>query len=152
MKNFILITLTFITLAFSSCAKVERNDSSIIPDRTNSRENYELGTIYVASRNLTITAWDHGTVDGDIVSLYLNGGNTSDRIINNYTLDGPYDKKEVDAELKYNGYNYLVLFAHNEGSISPNTCTIEIYDGEEYQTYTLEANLLTNGAINIVVN
>lgn len=146
LKFFIPIFLLFSTV-FLSCKKDEPevviNTTSIIPDSSFNRPNIHLGCVEISSRTTTIKAWDHGSIDSDIVSIIANG----DVIIDEHTLDGPGNAISVDYEFEYNGYNYITLFAHNEGDISPNTCAISI-NGVEY---ILESNLLTNGSIDIIV-
>lgn len=146
------LLLLILAVSVTSCRKddeITRNDVSIIPDTFLDRQNEVLGTVYVENRSMTITVWDHGQIDGDIISVYLN----DDKEIDYHTLDGPLNAYSVDVELSYNGYNYILLYAHNEGSISPNTCTVELDDGSLYpQSFILESNLLTNGTVNIVVD
>ncbi|PHR14803.1 MAG: hypothetical protein COA40_01110 [Aequorivita sp.] len=122
---------------------VEINETSIIPSSSFGRPNNYLGCIEISSRITNIRVWDHGTVDGDIVSIIANG-NT---IIDEQTLDGPSNPISVDYDFGYNGFNYITLYAHNLGSISPNTCTISI-NGVEF---VLEANLDANGSIDVIV-
>lgn len=148
-----LIILGIILMGFimmQSCQKeddlvlnVPINFSSIAPSETLGRPNNYLGCIEINSRNTDISVWDHGTVDGDIISLKANG-NT---ILSNFELDGPSNKKRISHNFDYNGYNYLVLYAHNEGSVSPNTASIAI-NGQEF---ILESNLSSNGYVDIVV-
>jgi hypothetical protein len=146
--------LTFQSLLLSmflvSCFPIEkpRNDVSIIPESFNGRKNIDLGTVNIKTPKITISVWDHGTIDGDIVSIYVNGK----VFIDEKVLDGPNSPITFTTELEYSGYNYVLLYAHNEGSIPPNTCTIAIDDGEVNQRFVLSSNLLTNGAVNIVVN
>lgn len=68
------------------------------------------------------------------------------------TLDGPSDKIEVNTTLEYNGYNYILLYAHNEGSIAPNTAAIRIDDGVSTEDFTLQSNLSTNGAVDLIID
>ena len=148
-----VLTLLFICIfAFTSCdpeddtteeQEIEINDSSIIPSSSFGRPNVVLGCVEIYSRITTIEVWDHGQIDGDIVSIIANG----DTIINERTLDGPGNPITVDYDFGYNGFNYITLFAHNLGDIPPNTCTIAI-NGVEF---ILEANLEANGSVNVVV-
>lgn len=151
MKKIYLLFALFIAL-FISCdteddtvqeEEIEVNMSSIIPSSTAGRFNNILGCVEISSRITTIEVWDHGQIDGDIVSIIANG-NT---IINERTLDGPDNPISVDYNFGFNGFNYITLFAHNLGDIPPNTCTISI-NGVEF---ILEANLEANGSVNIVV-
>jgi len=151
-KTKLLFTvLTLFLFATISCEKeesepdtVEVNESSIIPSSTLGRTNNYMGCIEISSRVTTIKVWDHGTIDGDIVSIIANG----DVILDERTLDGPDNPISVDYDFGYNGFNYLTLYAHNLGDIPPNTCTISI-NGVEF---VLEANLDANGSVDVIVS
>ncbi len=119
------------------------NSSSIIPSTTAGRTNVKQGCIETDSRIITVSLWDHGTIDGDIVSFYINGK----RVVAELTLDGPSNKYTFDITLSNNGFNYVTLFAHNLGDVEPNTAAISI-NGEQF---TLRSNLDTNGAFDVVV-
>lgn len=123
-------------------AAVSVNTSSIAPSSTSGRTNNYLGCIETSSRSLTYQVWDHGIVDGDIVSLIANGT----PVLSNYTLTGT--PKTGSITLPHNGFNYLVYFAHNLGDVAPNTAALKLGGNEQY---TLEANLQTNGYVDIVV-
>ncbi|MGV3538374.1 MAG: hypothetical protein ACO1OQ_01095 [Rufibacter sp.] len=153
-KNFSLLKLlAMLLLAFSfqSCSKEDdpepENEESNIPETFMGRDVDVNGTtVYVTSKNVSISVWDNGgVVDGDIVSIYVNG----EKVIDQHELTR--NKHTVDVTLKYKGYNYIMLYAHNEGWSPPNTCAVEINDGEDNQTIVLDADLQTNGAANIVV-
>jgi len=150
MKNTILILLTFASvLMVSSCQKDEviKNETSIIPTEFQDRTNEVIGELEIDSRNVTISLWDHGLVDGDIVSIYVNGKLTAEEV----TLEGPSDKYVFDTTLEYNGYNYILMFAHNTGAVYPNTAAISIDDGLVLKEFQVESSLSTNGTWDIVV-
>jgi len=149
MKKFVYHFL-FISMFLVSCLPDEkpRNEVSIIPETFMGRDNIDLGTVNIKNTNVTISVWDHGQIDGDIVSIYVNGKLFVDQEV----LDGPNFPITFSIDLEFSGYNYVLLYAHNEGSIPPNTCTISIDDGEVNEEFVLKSNLLTNGAVNIVVN
>lgn len=143
--NYLVIIVLLTVLA---CKKKEIDpiiDKSIIPATFKDRSVEEQGTIEVNKKEVTFLIWDSGQIDGDIVSLYVNGK----AVISNYTLTGA--KKSIPVTLENKGYNYILLFAHNEGSIPPNTCAVSIDDGTKETNLVLSANLKTNGAYNIVV-
>ena len=124
------------------------NETPIAPSLTNGRPNDNLGCIEIDNRNVDIEVWDHGTIDGDIISLIVNSESDSEEtILDTHELDGPGNSFRMSHSFAGNGYNYLTLFAHNEGDISPNTATISI-DGNEF---ILSSNLETNGYVDIVV-
>ena len=124
--------------------QVEVNTTSIIPSTNFGRPNVYLGCVEIGSRITTIKVWDHGTIDNDVVSIIANG----DVIIDQKPCRGPDNPISVNYDFGYNGYNYITLYAHNEGDIPPNTCTISI-NGREF---VLEANLQTNGSVDVIVS
>ncbi len=153
--KYLFATLFLFGMIFTSCETeeepeeeeqevIEVNEVSIIPSSTSGRPNQKLGCIEISSRITTIQVWDHGQIDGDIVSIYANGAT----LINQQTLAGPDSPITVDYDFGFNGFNYVTLFAHNLGDIAPNTCTIAI-NGVEF---VLEANLDTNGSIDVIVS
>lgn len=148
MKNLYFIIIAIATLTLSSCFSdylYVTVDEPNVPTEYSGRPVDVQGTVYVSSRNVTFRVWDSGTIDDDNVTLIVNGVT----ILSNYTLTG--DKKEISYTLSNYGYNYILLFANNEGTISPNTCAVSIDDGTGEQTLTLSANLSTNGAYSIYV-
>lgn len=152
MKNLFKKTMLLIllaTFATTACKKedVQKNESSNVPTTFLGRETIIQDKINLSKRNVTLSLWDHGTIDGDIVSVYINGKLVVDEI----TLDGPDNKFVKNVTLDYNGYNYILLYAHNEGDIPPNTASLEINDGTA-QSVSLESDLLTSGVAELVVN
>ena len=118
-----------------------------VPATYNGRCVDVQGTVTVRSRNVSFLVWDDATIDGDIVSLIVNGN----VVLSQVTLDGPFNKRSVTTTLSNDGYNYIILFAHNEGTIPPNTAALSVNDGTSTQDLIVSANLSTNGAYNIVV-
>lgn len=89
---------------------------------------------------LRLAVWDNGVVDGDIMTLYLNGKKIFDR----YKVRG--SKAYLNIELQED-YNFLVLHADDLGEISPNTVAISIYDGQKEQIIVMSSNLEESGAV-----
>jgi hypothetical protein len=122
------------------------NTQPNVPTTIGGRPVETLGTITVRRPNVVMCVWDHATIDGDIITLYVNGT----VLFASYTLTG--SKRCANVTLNALGYSYVALFAHNEGSIPPNTAALSINDGVSGdQTYELRASLSTNGAYNILV-
>lgn len=95
--------------------------------------------------DITIEYWDHLKVDGDIISLYLNGK----EVVSKYTLKKERNKTEI--RLRTDMPNDLFLFAHNEGMNPPNTVSIKISDGVTSQNFILESDLNSCEAVLIKV-
>jgi hypothetical protein len=153
-----LFVVLMLALSISSCdlinSLIEKDDEEpeetgsttpIVPATFAGRSVQVQGTAYVKNYNVTLRVWDSGTIDGDIISLAVNG----QWVIQNYTLTGT--KRDVPVTLNRSGYSYILLYAHNEGSIPPNTAAVSLWDGFSEQTLVLSANLQTNGAYNVVV-
>jgi len=141
-----LMAILALALIFASCKKEEKTqESSIIPNSFMGRNVQVQGTVEVGNKKVDVLIWDSGQIDGDIVSLYVNGK----EIIANYTLTA--SKKRLPVTLDNKGYNYILLYAHNEGSLPPNTCAVSLDDGAGEKNLVLSADLKTNGAYNIVV-
>jgi hypothetical protein len=125
------------------CSSDKAVDSPNVPSTFMGRPVKVEGTVSVSSKNVTFYVWDSEVIDGDRISLIVNG-NT---ILSDYTLTG--SKHSVSYKLDNRGYNYVMLYAHNVGSIPPNTAALSIDDGDEEQMLVLSADLSTNGAYSI---
>jgi hypothetical protein len=94
-----------------------------------------LTDITVNSRVITVSVWDHGSIDGDRVNVYLNG-----RLIRSNLLLG---KSPINIRLNlYTGSNVVEIKAMNEGSQSPNTASIKITNvvqGKSQQKWQLKS-------------
>lgn len=150
MKNLLGISILVLALTFSSCFGNYLNYSiqvdPNVPDTYDGRDVNVIGTIYVDSKNVTFYVWDSGAlIDGDIISLIVNGKT----VIDEYTLTGT--EYSIDVDLKNTGYNYVLLWAHNEGTSPPNTCALDIEDDTDRQSLVMSSDLSTNGAYNIYV-
>ena len=89
-----------------------------------------------------VQIWDHQTVDGDRVSLNLNG----EWILKNYELKK--EKYEIQIELR-EGLNTFVLHALNLGKYKPNTAALNVFDGEKKHRIILESNMNESGTLQI---
>jgi len=101
--------------------------------------------LLVDNEIITISLYDHGREDGDIVSIYLNG----EQIVAKHVLT--YKKKSFDVKLNINKSNDLFLYAHNLGNFPPNTVSIEIKDGSNSENIILNSDLSSCEAVLINV-
>lgn len=106
----------------------------------NQREVKVDRVLRVQSNNIRIKVWDNGIVDGDILTLFLNG----QRILNEYRVNKRKWSIPVDI---LDGENILILHADDLGDISPNTVAVAIDDGVKEQIVILSSNLRESGAI-----
>ena len=99
--------------------------------------------IKVRSQNIELTFRDNQKIDGDSISVSLNG----DLILRHHCLT--QQSKRIRVSLKKKN-NYLIIYAHNEGSISPNTLAVEVIDENNQRQVSLSSNMKKSGAIRIV--
>jgi WD40 repeat protein len=101
--------------------------------------------ITVDTETLKIAVWDNERVDGDKISLSLNGK----WILRNHEI--VKEKYEFEINLIQNQINQLVFFAENLGSIPPNTSAVNIqYEGYN-KTHIMRSNLDKSGCINFFI-
>jgi hypothetical protein len=106
------------------------------------RKNNVIKTIKVYSPTLLITLYDNGVVDGDTISVLHNG-----KLLVDHQL---LDAKGIDVTVelsKENPHHEIVLFAHNLGSIPPNTALLVIKAGKERYELRAEADLKKNATL-----
>lgn len=106
------------------------------------REFYKPQEINFKSDSLVIALFDNGEVDGDTVSVLLNG----EVIVAKQCLKTIAFKKTIyipHGEYQAN----IVLYAENLGIYPPNTGLLVIYDGEERYNVRFSADLKKNAAI-----
>ncbi len=106
------------------------------------RELVVSDRIKVKNSQVIVSIWDHQTVDGDRVSLMLNGK----WILENYKLKK--EKHLMKVELK-EGINTFVLHALNLGEIEPNTAALIVDDGEKRHKIILQSNMKRSGTLQI---
>ncbi len=108
------------------------------------REVQISGALEVKSKKIRIIVWDNQSVDGDSLSIFLNGV----PVVEHYAL--VKQPRAFEATLS-DGPNVLTLFAHNLGKFSPNTAAITIDDGKAKQTRILSSTLQKCEAIELVL-
>ena len=105
-----------------------------------------LTDITVNSRVITVSVWDHGSIDGDRVNVYLNG-----RLISNNLM---LKRNRTNIRLNLStGSNVVEIKALNEGSQSPNTASMKITNvvqGKSQQKWGLKRG--QTGRMRIIVS
>lgn len=86
------------------------------------RDQY-LGDFKSGSKFVNFTYRDHGTVDGDLVSVSVNGTVIHPRIF----LEGEFQGFYLDL---VKGFNKIEVKALNQGSVGANTAQFVMYDDE----------------------
>ena len=122
-----------------------KGGSGIKPLSLQKRDVEVQKIITVKSKKINLSVWDNERVDGDRVSLSLNG----EWILRNYEI--VKEKHSLDIELIKNQVNELVFFAENLGEIPPNTTAINIqYEGYN-KTHIMRSNMDKSASINFYI-
>ncbi|MES2838158.1 MAG: hypothetical protein V4667_11580 [Bacteroidota bacterium] len=102
-------------------------------------------TFEIYQENIELFIWDNETVDGDVISINVNGK----WVLEKYKL--VKEQKSVKIKLDKNEVdNYVIFYAENLGNISPNTSAIKFFDGKKDQFFVMESDFSTNGTIKFV--
>jgi hypothetical protein len=112
--------------------------SSVLP--YNQRKDHQQKSIDIASDSLVLSFYDNGVVDGDSISVYLNGQSIISTKLTSVATKKPIYIGGMD-EVK------LVLVAENLGTIPPNTGLLIIRDGDKTYQVNFTADMQTNASI-----
>ncbi len=99
-------------------------------------------SLYFESDSLLLTLYDNGEVDGDTVTVLMNGN----IIFSKAGLTTQANSKTVYITPDMDSVK-LVMYAENLGSIPPNTGLLIVNDGEKRYEVRFTADLATNAAI-----
>lgn len=99
-------------------------------------------SFYFESDSLVLTLYDNGEVDGDTVTVLMNGG----VIFSKQGLTTKANAKTIYISNTLDSVN-LVMYAENLGEIPPNTGLLVVTDGEKRYDVRFSADLNTNAAI-----
>ena len=107
-----------------------------------SRINVVQQTVYFTSDSLKISLYDNGEVDGDTVSVLMNGKiiMAKEGLSTNAVRKTIYAGHETDSI-------ELVMYAENLGSIAPNTGLLVVHDGKSIYEIRFSGDLKKNSSI-----
>lgn len=125
--------------------KKEVQSGDTLSNKVDGRSLIVNQKIHVASPTVKIFVWDDQKVDGDRISLNLNG----QWIMTDYSLQKQQKSLEVNLQ---KGDNILVLHALNLGDIPPNTAMLLVDDGHKQQKLNLASDLNSSGTLIIQYN
>lgn len=128
--------------------KEPKNDYEIPPSDAlvmEQRKANDYQVFNVKKRSVKLILWDNGEVDNDSISVVLNG----QYVLTNYRLTK--DKKKLKIRLQP-GSNQLIVMAHNEGTIPPNTAQCKMIAGRKKWDFAISCGLKSNAGIEVVVD
>jgi hypothetical protein len=121
----------------------EQQQQNLI-ERFEARKSILQQEILVSSDSLRISFYDNGDIDGDSISVFMNG-------------QPVLAKKELDVRglnlyLKMDStkaVNEITMFAENLGKFPPNTALMVVYDGEKRHEIYLSSSLTQNSSVRV---
>ena len=108
-----------------------------------SRETEIIRNVFFTGDSLVIRLYDNGEVDGDIVSVLLNGQVIMPhvKLIARAITQTIYITPEMGDKLE------LVMYAENLGNLPPNTGLLTIQDGNDRYSVNFSGDFKKNSAI-----
>ena len=94
------------------------------------------------SDQIDLFLYDAEYEDGDKISINFNG----EWVLKEYTLRRV--KRKITLHLKPDSDNYLVVYAHNEGTRPPNTVAVSVFNGRFERKLGLSSDMKNSDAIN----
>ncbi len=119
------------------------NDPSGAARQINERKTDAQQTVEFKSDSLVIAVYDNGEIDGDTVSVLLNG----EVVMAKQGLKASAAKKTLYLSAVNKEDLTLVLYAENLGKYPPNTGLLVIYDGEDRHYVRFSADLQKNAGV-----
>ncbi len=119
-------------------------DTKSLTNRFKQRQTVVTNEIAVTSDSIRISFYDNGDIDGDSISVFLNGNPVLEKQMISAKALTVYIKLDPTKE-----FNDLAMFAENLGRIPPNTALMVVYDGDTPQEVFLTSNLQQNGSVRI---
>jgi hypothetical protein len=113
-----------------------------IPTTTRSRENLLVKTLMVENPDISVRLYDNGEIDGDTISVYLDGI----AIVSNKGLS----TQPITVHLKMdedNPEHVLVMVAENLGRIPPNTSLMMVQDGDKRYSVSITSTEQKNAMV-----
>ncbi len=119
-------------------------DMNSLVSRFKQRQSIVTNELTVTSDSIRISFYDNGDVDGDSISVFLNGNPVLERQMISAKATTIYVKLDPTRE-----FNDISMFAENLGKIPPNTALMVVYDGDTPQEVFLTSNFSQNGSVRI---
>jgi len=114
-----------------------------LPLKPTERKIQKISEIFFSSDSLQLSFYDNGTIDGDTISMMLNGRIIAEKI----KLTTNAFRITIPARIGQNDSLLLVMHAESLGLIPPNTGLLIIQDGATRHEIRFEGDLQRSSAI-----
>jgi hypothetical protein len=114
-----------------------------LPLQPTERKIQKINEIVFTGDSLSLSVYDNGTIDGDTISMVLNGK----IIVEKLKLTGNAFKITIPATVKPGDSLILIMHAESLGLIPPNTGLLIIEDGAARHEIRFEGDLQKSSAV-----
>lgn len=134
-----------------SISPAENNGVKVTPveqkiaDAYKKRKNVYNKDIEVESDSIRITFYDNGDIDGDTISVFLNG----EPVLTNQMITDRGTNIYVKLD-EMKPVNEISMFAQNLGKFPPNTALMVVTDGSTRYELYLSSSLTQNATVRLV--
>ncbi len=115
----------------------------IPPEKIAERKIQKVSEIFFTSDSLQLSYYDNGTIDGDTISMVLNGKMIAEKI----KLTTNAFRITIPSKINSNDSLMLVMHAESLGLIPPNTGLLIIQDGNNRHEIRFEGDLQRSSAV-----
>jgi hypothetical protein len=122
----------------------QNRDSLSIAEMFKQRKRSGNTTINVQSDSIRINFFDNGTVDGDSISVFINGRLEVAHVLLTttvFSIDVQFEAGKDEIE--------VAMFAENLGTFPPNTALMQIVDGKKVHQAHISSDATSNAVIKI---
>jgi len=136
-------TVAPVVVAPVAAAKPAVPQKETVQANLGNRSIETIQTVYFKTDSVKLTLYDNGEVDGDVVSVILNGRIIMEKktLSTNPITEMVYFTPEMGDSLQ------MIMFAENLGSIAPNTGLLIVQDGRDRYEIRFSGDLSKNAAI-----
>ncbi len=127
---------------FAEPVKVKQNINSDAAVDINNRKIEIIQSVYYKTDSLELTLYDNGEVDGDTVSVLMNGEVIMPRV----GLSTNAVRKKIST-VNTGDSIQLIMYAENLGSLPPNTGLLIVYDGTDRYEIRFSGDFKKSAAI-----
>lgn len=122
---------------------IKSASSLVIPETVAGRKSEYAQTVLFRSDSLLLSLYDNGEIDGDTVSVFMNGA----VILSKQGLKASAIKKTIYLPPGGTDEFSLVLYADNLGKYPPNTGLLVVHDGDDVYNIRFSADFQKNAGV-----
>ena len=131
------------TTTSGSTTKPAEKPAAVAAAALDTRTSAVIKTLEIVNDSVTLSFYDNGVVDGDVISVFVNGEN----VVASQKLNEVAIKKTVHLTNFAADSVEVTLVAETLGSIPPNTGLVLVHDGDKRYDVRFSADMKTNASI-----